>query len=131
MNFDTPESIWEHVPECAIHPTTTEQDCEFCEAEVNARNDVVQKMSSVMGQIIGSLAQQGVQPPPPHVMLEAKIDVLCDVLFQNPKDRLKYEGEVGRRLMRMVKDVQADVKQPALLGVNGQRLRAVKDNPQA
>lgn len=130
MKYDDPNDIWEGITPCAVHLHHAE-DCEACVAEMSARSARVDQMSADGARLMADIARQGGPGMPPWFQMEARLDVLIDTILSDPKDRLKFEGEVGRRLMKVIKQVHAETKQPTLVGANGQRLRPVKDTPQA
>lgn len=130
MKYDTPEAIWEGITPCPHHGHMM-QGCEHCANEVTARGARVEQMSADGAKIAADVVSLGGPQMPPSVILEARLDVLIDSILNDPKDRIRFEGEVGRRIMNVIKDVHAQVKQPALISTSGQRLRSVKDIPQA
>lgn len=119
MKYDDPQAIWEGIEKCTQHQPLTNPDCATCSGEVEARSAAIGKMQEEATQILQSIAQQGGPPLPPTLVLEAKIEVLLDSLFTDPRQRLEYEGEVGRRVMLAIKNMQQVMKQPVLHVPNG------------
>lgn len=124
MDYNDPNAIWAGVVPCMVHQHMDE-DCEGCTNEVSARGARLEQMQAEAGDRLNGIARQGGPQMPPSVIESARLEVLLDSLFTNPKDRLRYEGEVGRRVMLSIKHMQEQTKQPTLhvargpLGKNG------------
>lgn len=115
--YNTPDALWASVIPCEDHPMGVEfapnewAGCDGCQAEQTARSAVIDQMQAEASERVAGLAQQGAQMPP-WVMLEARIDVLLDTVFRDPRNRTLYEGEVGRRIMLSVLDMQRQMREP-------------------
>ena len=108
------DAIWEGITPCAIHPVMSEDGCAPCGAELAARGARLEQMSAEAAERMQGIATMGGPQMPPWVMLEARMEVLIDSILTNPRQRMQFEGEVGRRMLVMIKDVQAQTKQPTL-----------------
>lgn len=124
MKYDHPDAIWQDVVKCALHSPHTFEGCAMCEAEVEERGKRLTQMEDAStGLMRDILTHDQNFSLPQHVILGTRIEVLLDSIMQDPKDRLRFEGEVGRRLILMLKDIQKQVKQPSLFvpGRNGRQ----------
>lgn len=114
MNYDQPDDIWDGVQPCAIHGNATDVQCLACRAEIEARSAVLAEMQKEMSRRFESIVAQGGPQPNDLLFLQARLEVLIDTVLSEQKDRMKYEGEVGRRIMLSVKAMQEQIKQPTL-----------------
>lgn len=113
MDYDQPNAIWAGITECATHTDRTDDDCETCEAEMVARGARIEQMAAEAQDRIVGLSKQG-QQIPPWVVMEQRMEVLIDSLFTDHRQRCQFEGEVGRRIMVIIKQMQEQAKQPTL-----------------
>lgn len=130
MKYDNPQDIWEGITPCPNHHHMM-NGCERCSAEMVALSARVDQMSADGAKIAADIVRQGGPQMPPQLVMEARLDVLIDSILTDPKDRMRYEGEVGRRIMNVIKDVQAEVNKPTLHVPPHVRPRLIKDTPQA
>ena len=134
MKYDDPQDIWEGVTECVAHQPHTDQDCEHCQRELQERSGVIDQMVNDSGVLLKDLATNYQQQMPPTLPLEVKIDTLLDSIMRDPKDRLRYEGEVGRRIIMTMKRVRSQASAPTLhvpphyRGAKGQKVVDLNPN---
>lgn len=114
MKFDQPDDIWDGITSCpALHAEYVE-DCQGCEMEMTARGARIDQMHADASSLLKDIAQSGGPQMPETVILSARMEVLLDTLLSDPKNRIKFEGEVGRRVMLQVKQMHRQVKTPTL-----------------
>lgn len=113
MKYEDPADIWEDVPVCEAH-RHYDADCDFCDREVSGRSKRIEKIGQEARDRVNAIVTQGGPQMPQTVILEARVEVLLDSIMIDPKDRLRYEGEVARRIMLAIQGMQAQIKQPVL-----------------
>lgn len=113
MNYDEPNGIWQGVTPCVVHRHMMD-GCEPCANEMAARGAALDQMSAEANERVRGIVQQGGPQPGPLLDLQARLEVLIDSILTDPKDRIRYEGEVGRRMMLAIKNMQEQIKQPTL-----------------
>lgn len=115
MDYSDPHAIWTNITQCKQHPVCRPDDCEHCANEITARSAVIDQMGAEAQDRLQGIAKQGGPQMPPYVVLEARLEVLIDsILNTNPRQRMEFEGEVGRRVLLQIKSMQEQVKQPSL-----------------
>lgn len=114
MKYDEPDDIWEGITPCPTHPVDMADNCETCEAEIAACGARIEQMSAEAKDRVQGIMSQGGPAMPEQLIMQARLEVLIDSLLQDPRQRLRYEGEVGRRIMLSVKATQTAMKQPTL-----------------
>lgn len=95
------------ITECAVHTQHMDEDCEFCEAEFEAKNAVSVEITKMVQQGVKDLAHEGVQMPP-FLVTNVRLELLIDSIISD-RNRLHYEVEVGRRLFHSVQETKKDV----------------------
>lgn len=130
MKYDEPNDIWDGITPCQAH-LHHDSTCDACGAEMTARSARVDQMSADSSKLLADIQRHGGPGVPPEFIMQVRLEVLIDSVIIDPKDRMKFEGEVGRRVMRVVKDVHAQTTKPQLHVPPHVRPRIVKDTPQA
>lgn len=106
METGHPDAIWADVPVCTVHKERYEPLCPDCDAEAQARNEVLGDLIKDAEVRMSSLARVGA-PDPSFMMLGIRVGVLCDSIFMsNPRQMQQFEGEVGRRIVEEIKRTQ-------------------------
>lgn len=116
-----PMSKWE--PECLVHMTDYDDDCEFCAADVDRLEKVYESNVKRNNQIEQGLAADGMGLNPFQAMA-VKLDVIMNVITGgNPKVRFMLELEYVTRVQAMLKDAEAEARRAKLTsGMHGQRI---------
>lgn len=108
--------------DCVAHPQHTDTDCDYCEAELDAKNKVMKQMERELMLLDKQLLQIVGIPflATAPVVQATKIDVLVDMILSDPKHRMAYELNYGQRM----KSVMMEAKEKAEETVRRQRLMA-------
>lgn len=114
INTSDPDGIWVGVELCAQHDHSVEQ-CDQCANEVAYRTKRIEELGAAVTIRLEGLARAGAPQMPPHVMSDVRLETLIDSLMGDPKDRLRFEGEVGRRLIEVLKNVQQQMRTESLI----------------
>lgn len=109
--------------DCVAHPMAFDSDCEYCDAELTAKQAVlagINKDCQVLDQKLAALTGTpflAVAPAVPHV----KIDTLVQMILNDPRFRMAYELNVMNRLREIMQETETHLMRQRLLqGVNGQ-----------
>lgn len=115
LNYEHPDAIWEGIVACPVHTDVMDEDnCLACEGEFTARNARMEQIIAESQDRQQAIVTNGGPQMPDSLVMQARMEVLIDSVFTNSRDRLKYEGEVGRRIMGSIKEMQKATKQPVL-----------------
>lgn len=107
------DAIRDEITVCAVHERH-EQSCQECSDEADALTKALEEIIAESHNRLKGLARQGAPDMPPTIVLEARLDTLIEAVLPDKKNRLKYELEVGNRVLKAIRNMQAQVKQPSL-----------------
>lgn len=124
INYETPQGIWAGVTPCPMHTTDVPggqdylfvPDCKGCLNEMKQRNAVVDQMGKDGATATASLARQGF-PSPDQMMLHIRIETLIDTIASDPRTRMRFEGEVGRRTIMALREAEVQIARAKLTGL--------------
>lgn len=98
-----PEKPW---VDCMAH-MHYDEDCEFCVAEMEQKQAVAtgfsEKVLELDRKLVGMTGQSFLQTSP--VVASLKTDVLVQMIFPDPKQRMAFELNYGHRLTDMMERV--------------------------
>lgn len=114
MKYDNPSDIWIGIQSCPEHPDAVSEECEGCDAELTARSARIEQMAAAAQDVLKDITTRGGPSMPPTFLIDTRLEVLIDSVLTEPRDRMRFEGEVGRRAMLVIKQVQQQHKSPTL-----------------
>ena len=100
--------IWAGVTPCAAHQPNIDPDCDHCKAEITAREAVMDQLQAEGETRSKGLGVKGVALPR-EVFQYIRMDLMIEAAFQDPRQRLLFEGEYGRRVCEMLKEAHREV----------------------
>ena len=113
------ENPFRDVVDCMAHSGVYEDDCEFCQKEIEGKQKILGEHVANVNARIQKIAQDGGGVPAAEQIMAIKLDVLLDNIL-TPRSRLHFEMEVGMRVEQMVAAAAMALTRHKLTqGVNG------------
>lgn len=105
-NYEDPNSIWEGVTACPVHDTSPmfDEDCTGCKAEADQRSEAINAMQREAQKRAAGLAQNGIPFGQPALDM-IKVQIIWENMFMG-RQAFLAEGELGRRALLMMRDIQ-------------------------
>ena len=135
MQYENPQGIWASIPTCPTHTVAehpgqedmrTDPDCKGCDKELTARSAVLDQMMAESKNLSAQMAQAGLPLSEAYLNM-VRMEVLIDTLFSDPRQRLRFEGEVGRRTVLNLREGVVQANRQRLMQTSPkERLQVVK-----
>lgn len=117
MNKIDPENPFEGITDCAAHGTVMEEDCQYCEAEFRAKNEVVELLTQDAMKGANDLASHGCQMPENYVV-NIRLELLIESILKD-RNRVHFEVEVARRVLHGIGATKKDLARQRLTNGKG------------
>lgn len=109
------EDPFDGIVPCLVHSSEMDEDCEHCESEFDAKNEIAASYAAQAQDLAKALAQHGVSVPDIAIM-STRLELLIEALLRD-RNRIHFEVECGRRVVEMFEANLKNAKRQTLATV--------------